>query len=799
MFGSKPLFSERTLWGWVRRLPRAMRNLRVWRWAVLLIPVAFAFFHASGLGPMGWLTQLDLAYADTRLRLALPHTQDQRIVIVDVDEKSLAELGRWPWGRHRIAEMLDDLFIRQKVAVVGFDMVFAEPDNTSGLQTLERLIQRQGRNDPQWLQQLPGLRAELDHDARLARALKDRRVVLGYYFTSDRQGHHSGQLPPPVFDPSQLEGRDITFTRWNGYGANLPQLMNESQQRAGFFNSILDLEHSTSATQSARGDGLVRSLPLIAEFQGRHYESLVLAMFRAFTGDPAVQLVLPQSWLPQAYGGLEGVALEQGGHRIVVPVDTRVSVRIPFRGAPGPQGESFRYVSAVDVIQGRLPQGALAGAVVMVGSTAPGLFDLQATPVSQATPGVEVHASLLSALLDSNHRAPVPVTPDWARGFDVLMVVVLAALLLGLLPRGGVGAAVGVSLSLLVAVFGLNYGLYAQYHFLLPLAAQVMLIVSLFAGSMSWGYLVEARKKRSLAQLFGAYVPPELVLEMSQNPDKYDMRAETRELTVMFCDLRNFTRMSETLDPEALRQVVNRFFSVMTEIIQQHRGTLDKYIGDAIMAFWGAPLNNPHHAEHAVQAALQMAQAVHTLNASLQAQQLPPVQLGIGLNTGRVCVGDMGSDIRRSYTVMGDAVNLAARIESLTRHFGVAILAGEATQSGSLEAVVWLEVDRVRVKGKQQAVTLFTPLPYAQTQSVDGAEEMRLWSLALECFRQRQWEQASTQLHKLKTLVQREGNPPSIFYYLYDHLSARMKEQPAPVASDWDAAFEPNAIAAGAH
>jgi adenylate cyclase len=260
------------------------------------------------------------------------------------------------------------------------------------------------------------------------------------------------------------------------------------------------------------------------------------------------------------------------------------------------------------------------------------------------------------------------------------------------------------------------------------------------------------------------------------------MRAENRVLTVMFCDMRNFTRVSEALSPEELRALVNRFFSSMTAVIGAHRGTLDKYIGDALMAFWGAPLADADHAEHAAAAALEMGRALDTLNADLRERGLPEIGVGIGLNTGLVCVGDMGSDIRRSYTVMGDAVNLASRIEALTRHYGVQVLVGQATRDAVGAGRPWVEVDRVRVKGKQQSVTLFTPAPEASPGAPPIDEELRLWVLALAAYRHQHWDDAQSRLDGLCSRY-----PTSPLNTLYRQLAERIgPHRSSPPPPDWD-------------
>ena len=757
------------------------------RWArvsIVLLPLLLALAHAAGVWRLRWVDQLDAQISDTRLRLAMPGIRDERIVIVDIDEPSLARIGRWPWSRERLAALTDELFERQRAAVVGFDLVFAEAQRSDALRELQALagadpaLAALAARLPALAARLPALAAALDQDARFAQALAGRRAVLGYYFTSDRNARRSGTLPAPVFDAAALAGRPIAFTRWDGYGANLDALA-AAAPRAGFFNMRLD------------GDAVVRSVPLVAEFEQRHYEALALAMYRAWLGEPRVEPRLPQGrWQPANYNGLDSIELVQGSWRDAVPVDALGAVTVPYRGPGGADGGSFAYVSAADLLEGRVPAGRLADKLVLVGTTAPGLFDLRATPVAQAYPGVEVHASLLSGLLDGR----VPVRPDWALGFEVAMLLATAALLGLLLPRQRALAAAASLLTGVALQLGFNLWLFTQHRLLLPLASVLLLTALVYAATMSWGYLIEGRTRRSLARLFGTYVPPELVREMAQhaahNPAQYDMRAENRELSVMFCDMRNFTRVAESLSPQDVRELVNRFFSAMTLVIRAQRGTLDKYIGDAIMAFWGAPLADPAHAQNAVQAALAMTAALAPLNRHLHERGLPEVGLGIGINSGLVCVGDMGSDLRRSYTVMGDPVNLASRIEALTRHYGVDILVGEATRAAcDLQAAAWagvalhwLEVDRVRVKGKSAGVTLFTPVPAAVAASPSFGDESRLWQLARDACQLQHWDEAIGAVRRLE-----QQHPASPYSALYRQFGQRLAHHKScPPARDWD-------------
>jgi adenylate cyclase len=747
-----------TLRRWLRNWPRML---------VTMLPMVLALLHTSGHVRIGLLDRLDAIVYDTRLRTFMPGTLDERIVILDIDEQSLAEIGRWPWSRHHMAELVDRLFDEQGAAVLGMDVVFAEPDESSGLGQLRSLADNELRHQPGFAERMPELERRLDYDQRFADALRERPVVLGYYFTSDREGRKSGVLPAPVFDDASLEGRSFRVTEWDGYGSNIPRLA-EAAPLAGFFNPVVDV------------DGVVRSLPLLVRHEGRYYESLALAIFRLLAGMPDVRPGYPAgSDAGSTYTNLESVLLVQGERAMAIPVDDQVGLLVPFRGPGGVQGGSFRYVSASDVLKGRLPPGSLQDTVVLLGTTAPGLLDLRVTPVGETYPGVETHANILSGLLDGN----LLVRPDYATGYDIVMIV-LAGLLLALgLPWLSALWSVVASALLGGALVGLNFWLYLNLGLVLPLAASVLMVALAFALHMSYGYFVESRSKRELANLFGTYVPPELVDEMVKDPDRYSMQAQDRELTVMFSDMRGFTALSETMLPQRLQQLLNHVFSRLTHIIRLRRGTIDKYMGDCVMAFWGAPVDTPNHARLAVQAALEMTAAVQEVNVEHRTQGLPPIGMGVGLNTGTMCVGDMGSDLRRSYTVIGDAVNLGSRLEGLSKHYGVDIVVSDSTRVEAGEDFIWQELDKVKVKGKDEAVTIHTVLGTADQLTDDLRDELGRWNTFLQAYRAQDWDSAETLILALIRSV-----PHKVLYHLYQERIARFKGQ--PVDPLWDASTQ---------
>lgn len=736
--------------------------------AVTLLPLLLALLHATGIAPLTVLQRLDDIIYDARLRATAPQTLDQRVVIVDIDEKSLAEVGRWPWGRHKLAALVDELFERQHAAIVGFDVVFAEPDESSGLARLEALARNEFKDQSVFQERLRQLQPSLDYDAMFAAALAGRPVVMGYYLTSDRDGRKSGALPPPVFDKSALQGRSSRGFVWNGYGANLKGLA-QAAPLAGYFNSIPD------------SDGVIRSLPLVAEHEGRYYESLSLAMFRLLAGLPTVAPGFANDRiLGKNVQGVDRIVLQQGTTAMGVAVDEHLASLIPFRGAGGPAGGSFKYVPATDILSRQLAPDSLKGKIVIVGTTAPGLMDLRVTPFGAAYPGVESHASVLTGLMDGK----VLVKPDYAVGYEVVLLTLAGIGLAVGLPLLTALHAVAISVLTLAALGGLNLYLFTQHGLVLPLAASLVMAVTAFALNMSYGYFVESRSKRELAQLFGTYVPPELVDEMVKDPDSYSMQATNRELTVMFCDMRGFTKMSESMEPLQLQELLNGVFTRLTGIIRGNRGTIDKYMGDCVMAFWGAPVDIADHAQLAVKSALEMANVVRDINQEHRVHGLPEIGIGIGLNTGMMCVGDMGSNIRRAYTVIGDAVNLGSRLEGLSKAYGVDIVASESTRK-LVSGYAWQELDRVRVKGKDVAVAIYWPVGPSDRVPSETNAELKTWAQLVKSYRAQEWDQADVCLLNLTRM-----NPKKYLYQLYGERVASMRSLPFDPAWDGATNFE---------
>ena len=716
-----------------------------------------ALLHATGFWSQPWLHRLDEALYDARLRLTMPRSLDQRVVIVQVDEASLARLGQWPWRRGLLAELVRELTERQQVAALGLDVVFAEADASAGLRELQQLAQGERQGDAAFADWLRRATPRLDQDARLAEALRGAPVALGYYFSSDRDGRRSGTLPPPL---AALAPWPPGLLQWDGYGASIAPLA-AAAGHAGFFNALTD------------PDGKLRAAPLVAGFGGGLYPSLALSLLRLGQGEPPLRLLRVAG---QPDGALQALQLGDGPAARRLPVDARGAALVPYRGPGGPQGGSFRYISALDVLQGRLAAGELRGRYVLLGFTAPGLMDLRATPVAEVYPGVEVHASLLSGMLDGR----LAVRPDYAPGYEAALLLLLGTLLAFGLPMLPVAGALALGLATLGALLALDAAWYLGAGLVLPLASALVLTLAALGVNMALGYFVESRAKRLLARQFSTYVPPELVRQMLRQPERYGMQARADELTVMFCDLRGFTTLAEGMEPLALQALLNDVLSRLSHVIRAHQGTIDKYIGDCVMAFWGAPVPLADHARAAVDAALAMVDALRQLNAERAARGEPPLALGIGLHTGHMSVGNMGSDLRRAYTVIGDAVNLAARLEGLSRSYGVELVASEATvRHAAAAGHVWQELDRVRVKGRQQPVSIFTVRAAAGQADAALQAELAEWQQALPLWRAGRLEEFNS---KVLALQSRHAN-----FYLYRLYAERVAlARGVPPGPGWD-------------
>lgn len=737
-----------------------LQRSATWRILLGLGWITLMLVQAVGILQFDPLERLETWSYDLRLRVAAQPDPDPRVVIVDLDERSLQEIGRWPWPRHRVAELVTELLDRQQAALVAFDVVFAEADESSGLPVLESLAAGRLSTQVEFRTALDEMRDALDRDAILARTIRGRSVLLGYYFNSGQGAIRSGGLPAPVFLAEDFAGRSIDFVRADGYGSNIP-ILQESASGAGHFTPLFDR------------DGLSRRVPLLIELDGDLYESLSLAAARLYLGG-----VLPRAIFGSAKGdGYDAIEWLQIGERLI-PVDAAVSARIPYRG---PQG-SFPYVAAADLLGGRIPEASLAGRIVLVGTSAPGLMDLRATPVGSAYPGVEIHANMIAGILDGTIKSE----PAYLLGFEVLVLLLAGGLLAFVFPRLGPGAAVLVVAVAVTTLIAAALVTWSRFNLVLPVTGSILGISGVFLLNVLYGLFVESRAKRQIAGLFGQYVPPRVVEVLADNPAAASMEGENRVMSVLFSDVRDFTSISESLPAPVLSRLMNVYLTAMTEVVQQHAGTIDKYIGDAIMAFWGAPLPSDTHALDAVRTAMRMQERAASLRTEFEARGWPQLQIGIGINTGPMNVGNMGSEFRRAYTVMGDSVNLGARLESLTKQYGAPVLVGEDTARAIGDWIVFRELDRIRVKGKREAVSIHEPIaerdPAVSALSPQLQTRCKRFAQMLEAYRATDWALALDRLDEL----QEAGEYPALIT-LYRQRIEHYRNTPPPPG--WDGAF----------
>ena len=724
------------------------------RYALSLALTTVLLLHIGGILPLPLLDTLENQAYDARLKLLPAESPEKHVVIIDIDEKSLGEIGHWPWNRDIIASINDNLFDHYRIKTIGFDIVFAEADEDEGEKLLQRMADGPLKDNSAFQLEYSRVLNTLKRDKIFARSLENRKTILGFVMNTNT---HTGMLPDPaaILD-SSLKGR-IPFIKAEGYTANL-EVLQTSAFGGGFFdNPLLD------------DDGVYRRVPLLQEYEGKLHESLALALARTALGSPQLEFIVESG--PDINTDLLLEWLKIG--ELVIPVDEHAGVLIPYLG----RKNSFTYISAIDVLNKKVPVEDLAGKIALFGASAPGLLDLRTTPIQAAFPGVEIHANLIQGILDQS----VMHQPAYTTAFEFILLFVLGVALTFLLPLLSAFWGLLATSALLLLLIGGNIFVWRSYQLVLPVTTPVLLVVVMFTLHMTYGFFVEARGKRQLARLFGQYVPPELVDEISINMEAISLDGEIREMSVLFSDVRDFTTISESMEPKQLTQLINGFLTPITEIIHHQRGTIDKYMGDAVMAFWGAPLEDPSHALHALTAAMDMIQRINELKPEFNARGWPEIKIGIGINSGEMNVGNKGSEFRVDYTVLGDAVNLGSRLEGLTRVYDVDIIVGENTRNAVAE-FEFRELDRVRVKGRDKPVAIYEPV--GLTGAIDQTVRMDLkrWHLGLEHYRARRWDDAEQEISTL-----RRADPKKMIYQIYLDRIARFRRQPPP--DDWDGSF----------
>ncbi|WP_263832459.1 CHASE2 domain-containing protein [Sulfurospirillum oryzae] len=622
---------------------------------------------------------------------------DENIVIIDIDEKSLKALGQWPWSRDKVAKLLENLS-NLGVAIVGLDVVFAEADNSSPQKVLSQLG-------------LPHNNVP-DYDAIFAETIANTPTIVGYVFA----------LTPDSIEPEGSPKSAATIVEQNRpkhsslikpYRAilNIPQIQKQAYS-SGYFNTVPD------------NDGIVRSIPLVMEYDGVLYPSLSLEMVRILLGEKRVNIVYDESGLRQ---------IEIGEH--VIPTDFFGRLMVNYRGGQN----SYRYISAIDVYNNSVDPLHVKDKIALLGTSAAGLLDLRSTPFESVYAGVEVHANAIDNILHQDYIAK----PIWALGVDILSIVLLSLLTLAILlfPSAFFSFVALVALNLIVIVAHYYCMVYQGIllNTILPLAA----INILFIVGQAINYFLEIRQKELIKHKFASKVSPAVMNNILASEDDV-LQGIEKEITIFFSDVRNFTAISEAAgDAKKLIHLMNAYMDPMSQIIIRSGGTVDKFIGDAIMAYWNAPISIEDHADKAVTAALQQLHHLKTLNAALkdnpefdkvtamaEEKGIPIIDIGIGINTGVAIVGEMGTSSRSDYTVIGDPINLGSRLESLCKYYNSHLTISNFTKAQLKGDYIFRFLDLVTVKGKSEPVEVW------QIHDFDTPQQEPLYTVSYEALQE---------------------------------------------------------------
>ena len=670
------------------------------------------------------------------------------IAIIDIDDKSLKAIGRWPWPRSKISTLVNALHA-QGAAVIAFDLFFSE-NQKNILQTVIDELNHKNLLSKNLITLLKKNESYFDEDRMLAASLKESNSILALSFLPRLQTQN--HLPPPLFSLNKQEISKLHLIKARGYISNIP-LLQEAAKKGGFINIFAD------------HDGIIRHAPLLIEYRGNVYPSLALQAIISFI-DAKVKLITHQ------YGEnikIEGIQL----NNTIISTNEKGEVLIPFIG----KSYTFAYYSAIDVLNGTIPQDALLGKILFVGTSATGLGDLHASAIQNPFPGVEIQATLAQGLLKNNFS----YQPSWIAGANFVIAILLGILCAVIFPYCGPRILSILIFLFPVALLFVSDLIWKKTGLVLFLLSPALLVIIIAFFNIIYGYIFETRRREKLKDIFGQYVPAKHIDKMLMQGENYGLKGENREMSVLFADIRNFTAVSETLTTTDLVELLNTFFTPMTEIIFQNRGTIDKYIGDMIMAFWGAPLEDQQHNRHAIQSSLTMQAKIQELNQQFEKRNWPEIKIGIGINSGVMSIGDMGSTFRRNYTVLGDAVNLASRFESLTKFYGVGIIAGEETIKNQKKFIV-RKLDYVKVKGKNEKTMIYEIICYDKDLTPSLTHELDRYHQALFNYFNQQWDEAFTIMEKLH-----QEAPEKKLYNIYLYRITEFKNKPP--APDWDGVY----------
>lgn len=712
-------------------------------------------FYAGNWIKIPFLTRVENITYDLRLKQTAPNTLDNKVIILDIDEKSLKQEGRWPWSRDKMSYLVDMLFEYYDIKLLAFDIVFAEQDQSSGLKILEKLAANQLAEDALFHHTLETIRPQLAFDDLFAQSLRNRDIVLSFFF--DHKNQNPGRLPNPIALSQTLPFSDLLLQA-NSYGANLDKFQLAAQSGGFINNPLVDI------------DGSYRKLPMLIQYKNQIYPSFSLAILQKLLNTNEINFITGNNY------GDEQSAIRLDAIKVDlfnIPVDEKSAIYVPYRGKKG----SFRYISATDVLNGIVDVSVLKDNIIIMGATAAGILDLRVTPVQNIFPGVEIHANIVSGLLNQSIKS----RPGFLVAGEIIELIFISLVGLFLFSRLAATWSSLLFFILLVSIIVVNFYLWQHQQWNSILATPIILLCLLYAVQMSLGYFFEGKRKKRLGKLFGQYIPPQLVDQLDQSGENITLNGESREMSVLFSDVRDFTSISEKLNSQELCQLINEILTPVTKIIHDHSGTIDKYIGDAVMSFWGAPLRNSRHAYYSVQAALAIIPELEKLQQHFTNKGWPRIKMGIGINSGKMSVGNMGSEFRMAYTIMGDSVNLGSRLEGLTKQYGVNIIVSENTKQAAPE-FFYRELDKVRVKGREEPITIYEPMGIEADISSEIIESSQLLSNALELFRKQQWDQAYGLFSQLDNQF-----PDTLLYQVYiDRIQFYLE---SPPGLNWDGVF----------
>lgn len=728
--------------------------------ALLGMAVALAVLAAQVFG-VSAVDRAGLLLFDSYARAAPRAYEDAPVRIVDIDDETLRRLGQWPWPRTDIAR-LTDLLANAGASAIAYDIVFAEPDRTSPASIAQRL-RREGA-EPAGLAALEGLP---DHDRVLAQSFARAPVVAGAFLLNDRAG--------PPLEPKAgfgIAGTEPTAVRAFRRALTSLEPVHAAATGSGF------------VSLGGGGDGIVREAPLLASQGGNLHPSLALEALRLAQGAGAI--TVRTSDAGSEGGGVPGqvVAVKVGAFE----VPTTASGALWLHFTPS---RSERVIPAWKILDGALSgpalEQAVGGRIVLVGAGAIGLRDLVSTPLQARELGVVVHAQALEQMVLGRFL----VRPDWAEGLERALVLVLGIALALLLPRLGALRGALLGSALVGGMVAASWWAFLARGFLLGPVWPVLVLVLVYLVGTSFDFWREERRRAYIHGAFDRYLSPDLVRQIAADPGRLELGGEEREMTVLFCDIRGFSRISESMGPKELIRFLIAFLTPMCDILLARRATLDKFIGDAILAFWNAPLDDPDQHANAARAALAMQQRLTAMNADPALR--PPdlrwpgeVKIGIGLNSGLCCVGNMGSEQRLSYSLLGDTVNLASRLEGLTKFYGVTVAIGDAL-AARIPGFALIELDLVRVVGRDRPETVHALLGDEALAADPVFADLREGMAAmLAAYRARQWDMAAQRLARLEEPAARFGLEALLA--LYRGRIADLAAAPPP--ADWDGVFQ---------